>query len=142
MAERWLRVLWPAALLLVFVTSLQGLYEWARPAAPSVGCDRLSSGDLTALERCLAMRPSDVDLLTDAGTAYEQAERWDQAEDAYRRAMAIDPQDGDVRVRLGEVLLRQGDTDGARLQAAAALTVQPGRPAALELMRRSSGGDR
>jgi len=142
MAERWLRVIWPAALLLVFVTSLRGLSERAHPAAPLVDCDRLPSGDLATLERCVAMRPSDLDLLTDAGAAYEHAERWDRAEDAYRRAMAIDPQDGDVRVRLGEVLLRRGDVDGARLQAAAAVAVQPGRMAALDLMRRLGGGDR
>jgi hypothetical protein len=142
MAERWLRLIWPAVLLLVFVTSLRGLSERAHPAVPSVDCDRLTSGDLATLEQCVAMRPSDLDLLTDAGAAYEHAERWEQAEDVYRRAMAIDPQDGDVRVRLGEVLLRRGDVDGARLQAAAAVAVQPGRMAALDLMRRSGGGDR
>ena len=142
MATRWLRVIWPAALLLVFVTNLRDLSERVHPTAPAVDCDRLPPGDLEALERCVAMRPSDVELLTDAGAVYEHAERWDRAEDAYRRATAIDPQDGDVRVRLGEVLLRRGDVDGARLQAAAALAVQPGRTAALELMRRSGGGDR
>jgi Flp pilus assembly protein TadD len=142
MAERWLRVLWPVALLLVFVTSLRGLSERAQPPVSSVDCDRLPPGDLAALERCVAIRPSDLDLLTDAGAAYERAERWDRAEDAYRRAMDIDPQDGDVRVRLGEVLLRRGDVDGARLQAAAALEVQPGRMGALELMRRAGEGDR
>jgi len=142
MATRWLRVIWPAVLLLVFVTNLRDLPERVRPAAPAVDCDRLPPGDLAALERCVAMRPSDVELLTDAGAIYEHAERWDRAENAYRRATAIDPQDGDVRVRLGEVLLRRGDVDGARLQAAAALAVQPGRTTALELMRRSGGGDR
>jgi hypothetical protein len=137
MAARWLRVIWPAVLLLVFVTNLRDLPDRVHPAAPAVDCDRLPPGDLEALERCAAMRPSDVELLTDAGAVYEHAERWDRAEDAYRRA-AIDPQDGDVRVRLGRSC-SDAATSTVPPEAAAALAVQPGRAAALELMRRSGG---
>jgi tetratricopeptide (TPR) repeat protein len=142
MTARWLRVIWPTVLLLVFATNLRGLSGRARPTDPSTDCDHLSPGDLAALERCVALRPSDVELLTDAGAAYEHAERWDRAEEAYRRAIAIDPQDGDVRVRLAEALLLRGDVEGARAQASAALAVQPGRAATLDLIRRSGGDAR
>ena len=75
--------------------------------------------------------------MTDLGGAYEEAAQWDRAEAVYRRALSIDPEDGDVRVRLGVVLLERGDRAAALREATAALAVQPNRIAALELLRRA-----
>ena len=102
---------------------------------------------MPALERCLELRPDDVELMADLGAAYEQAGQWDRAESVYRRALAIDAEDGDIRVRLGNILLRRGDASGARREAVAALAVQPGRAPALDLIGRadaavSAGRDR
>ena len=55
--------------------------------------------------------------MADLGGVYEQAGQWDRAEAVYRRALAIDAEDGDIRVRLGSVLLRRGDAAGARREA-------------------------
>ena len=77
--------------------------------------------------------------MTDLGGAYERLSEWDRAEAVYRRALMIDAEDGDVRVRLGAVLLQRGDAAGARREAMAALAVQPGGTAALELIRRAGG---
>jgi Flp pilus assembly protein TadD len=102
---------------------------------------------VTVLERCLEVRPDDVEMMADLGAAYEQAGEWGRAESMYRRALTIDSEDGDIRVRLGHLLLRRGDALGARREGVAALAVQPGRAPALDLIGRaeaagSAGRDR
>ena len=99
----------------------------ARPRRRRSIADHVAGHDVPALERCLELRPDDVELMADLGAAYEQAGQWDRAESVYRRALAIDAEDGDIRVRLGNILLRRGDAAGARREAVAALAVQPGR---------------
>jgi Flp pilus assembly protein TadD len=74
------------------------------------------------------------------GAAYESAGRLRDAERLYRRALAVDPRDGDVHLRLGEVLLRLGDGRAARSEAEAAAARQPGNPAAIDLIERSASG--
>jgi tetratricopeptide (TPR) repeat protein len=98
-----------------------------------------NSYNAETLERCLAVQPDDVETMKDLGLMYESATKWDRAEAVYRRALAIDPEDGDTRVRLGGLLLRRGDLAGARREAEAALKVQPGSVAALQLFHRASG---
>jgi Flp pilus assembly protein TadD len=144
------QLLWSLALLVIFFTVIRTVDERTRPAAVALDCDHFTAGDTSALERCLELHPDDVEIMTDLGGAYEQAAEWDRAEAVYRRALAIDGEDGDVRVRLGRVLLERGDADGARREAMAALTVQPGGAAARDLIRRAAippgsptaGGDR
>jgi Flp pilus assembly protein TadD len=99
-----------------------------------VDCNHVAAHDVPALERCLELRPDDVELMADLGAALEQAGQWAPAESVYRRALAIDAEDGDIRVRLGHILLKRGDAAGARREAVAALDVQPGRARALELI--------
>jgi Flp pilus assembly protein TadD len=74
--------------------------------------------------------------MAELGGAYEQAGQSDRAEAMYRRALAVDPEDGDIRIRLGQLLLRRGDRSGAEREAMGALAVQPGRSAALDLIGR------
>lgn len=141
------QLIWSAALLLLFFTVIRTVGERTRPATVALDCDHFTAGDTPALERCLELRPDDVEIMTDLGGAYEQAAQWDRAEAVYRRALAIDAEDGDVRVRLARVLLRRGDAAGARREAAAALAIQPGGAAALDLIRHAAlppgtGGDR
>jgi Flp pilus assembly protein TadD len=130
-------LLWSAVLLLLFFTVIRTLGDRTRPAEAALDCDHFAAGDTPALERCLDVRPDDVELMTELGDAYEAAAQWDRAEAVYRRALLFDPEDGDIRVRLGGALLHRGDPAGARREAAAALAVQPGRTVALDLMRRS-----
>jgi uncharacterized protein HemY len=132
------RLVWSAVLLALFFTLIRPLGDRIRPADDARDCDHISPGDTAALGRCIDLRPGDVQLLTDLGNTYEAAGQWDRAEAAYRRALTFDPADGDLRVRLGTVLLRRGDTAGARQEAAAALAVQPNTTAPLELARRAA----
>ena len=132
------QLIWSLALLLIFFTVIRTLGERTRPATVALDCDHFTAGDASALERCLALRPDDVEIMTDLGSAYEQVAQWDRAEAVYRRALTVDADDGDVRVRLGGVLLQRGDAAGARREATAALAVQPGGAAALDLIRRAA----
>jgi len=134
------RLIWSTVLLVLFFAVIRTLGERTRPAAVALDCDHFTAGDMPALERCLELRPDDVQLMTDLGDAYEQAAQWDRAEAVYRRALSIDAEDGDLRVRLGGVLLQRGDAAGARREATAALVVQPGRAAAIDLINRASSG--
>ena len=132
-----LRAIWPVALLLVFFTTIRGLSDQAAPAEAAIDCDRVAAGDVAALERCLALHPDDVEVMSDLGAVYETLDRWERAEAVYRRALTIDPQDGDVHVRLGVLLLRRADFEGAAREGHAALFLQPARPAAQNLIDRA-----
>ena len=140
-SDGWLRVLRPLGLLALFVIVIRGLPDRPRPAAPDAGCDAAASGtaDPATLERCLEIHPEDVELMMDLGAAREKAQQLDQAEALYRRALEVDPDDGDAHLRLGEMLLRRGDKAGAEREGVAALKVLPGSPAALGLLERARG---
>jgi len=131
------QLVWSLVLLLFFFIVVRTLGERTRPTTVALDCEHFTAGDTPALERCLELRPDDVEIMTDLGRAYEQAAQWDRAEAVYRRALAIDAGDGDVRVRLGSVLLQRGDAAGARREGTAALAIQPGGAGALDLIRRA-----
>lgn len=144
--RRAVYVLWPLALLILFLgTFRQSAADTAesRNAKTAKHATVSSLGDLCvqdrgALERCVAEDPANVELLTRLGAAYETGGRGDLAEAAYRRALALDPRDGDVHVRLGELLLKRGDRAGAHAEADAALRWHPASAPAVDLAERSS----
>ena len=82
--------------------------------------------------------PTEVEVLADLGDAQVKNGRADLAERAYRQALALDPRDGDVHVRLGEVLLARGDLVDAHAEAESALRWHPGSARALALAARSA----
>lgn len=136
--RRWIDVAWPAALLLLFVGTFRiGDHDLVPDAVQPV-CDALVKPDAAALERCLTVDPDNVELMTDLGDAYARSRDDGRAEALYRRALSIDPRDGDVHLRLGELLLGRGDAASARAEGAAALRVQPGSLAASRLIERAS----
>ena len=73
----------------------------------------------------------------DLGSAYEASGQLARAEEAYRRALALDPDFADLRLRLGTLLLRRGDAAEAEAEATQALRVQPNRQALLDLQQAS-----
>lgn len=135
----WVRVLRPLGLLVLFVVVIRGLPAGTRSSAPDLDCHftEPNAADVVTLERCLEIHPDDVELLMDAGRGYEGAQQWDRAEASYRRALEVDPDDGDAHLRLGEMLLRRGDAAGAGHEGSAALKIQPGSLAARSLIERS-----
>jgi cytochrome c-type biogenesis protein CcmH/NrfG len=96
---------------------------------------------LARLEHCSALYPDDVELIADLGALYESIDRM-KAELAYTRALMLDPDYADVRLRLGRLLLSRGADAEALKQAEMALRVQPNRAALLDLRNqaRLAGG--
>ena len=140
-ARRAVASAWPILLLALFLGTFRRSAEHAADAEASAACeDDALPGDAAALEQCVALDPGDVGAWSGLGAAYEAAGRGDRAEDAYRRALAIDPRDGDVHVRLGRLLLARGDRAGARGEGEAALTWQPGAAAPRDLIARARQG--
>lgn len=125
MTRTWIDTLWPIALLIVFVVSFRRPTTETARAEPVQLCEAREH-DLRALESCVDAEPRNVELLTDLGDAYRQAGDGGRAEAAYRRALAVDPADGDVHLRLGRLLLDHGDRHAAAVEAQAALQSQPG----------------
>jgi len=102
--------------------------------------DQAPAGDpateIPLLERCADSVATDADLAADLGAAYAAAGRDADAERAYRRALAIDPDFADVHIKLAEQFLRHGSTADAQSHVDAALRIQPNQRAVLELRDR------
>jgi Flp pilus assembly protein TadD len=114
------QIVWPLALLVLFLGTFRRTPQNAS-AAQAADVD-----------------PTDVAVLTDLGDAYLKDGRVDLAEQAYRRALAVDPRDGDVHVRLGELLLARGDRGGASAEAESALRWHPASARAVHLAAQSA----
>jgi tetratricopeptide (TPR) repeat protein len=130
-------LLWCLFFLTAFLF-LRTLGERTRPDAMPLECGHVAV-DMTEMERCLTIRPGDVELMAELGRVYEQAGQWDRAEGVYRQALAVDVDDGDIRVRLGLVLLRRGEAPGARREAEIAVALQPGRMGPRVLLQAAIG---
>jgi cytochrome c-type biogenesis protein CcmH/NrfG len=138
--HHWLPVFWPVALLILFGAVFRGPASDARRSDTAADCETAPADNVSELERCVEGVPDDMEPMIALGAAYESAGRLRDAERLYRRALAVDPRDGDVHLRLGEVLLRLGDGRAARSEAEAAAARQPGNPAAIDLIERSASG--
>jgi cytochrome c-type biogenesis protein CcmH len=132
----------PVAALCLLATVLPAALPSPKTGPSSDTCLTLADSppgagpeSLLRLERCSVLAPNDVQLLADLGAAYEAADTPAKAEAAYRRALALDPDAADVRLRLGTLALVRGDAGEARRQAEAALRVQPNRRALVDLLR-------
>jgi tetratricopeptide (TPR) repeat protein len=131
----------PVAALCLLATVLPAALPSPKTGPSSDTCLTLADSppgvpeSILRLERCSVLTPDDVQLLADLGAAYEAAGEPAKAEAAYRRALAVDPDAADVRLRLGSLELVRGDAGEARRQAAAALRIQPNRRALVDLLR-------
>ena len=136
--RRLIDALWPAALLVLFLGTVRTTARESVSDQSSSICGALHTSDLATLERCLALDTQNVELMTDIGDQYAISGNTDRAEAMYRRALAIDPRDGDVQLRLGELLLKRGDAAAARAAGEAALASQPGSLNAERLIERAA----
>jgi hypothetical protein len=137
MSAGWRRVVLPLLLIAGCVVATRYVPLWMRPADRGVDCSRRPP-DRVTLEQCVGLRPDDIELLTELAVDYERTSSWDRAEAMYRKALAVDPVEGDLHVRLAHVLLTRGDMNGARQQAGIAARLQPGRLLPRELLQRTS----
>jgi Tetratricopeptide repeat len=94
------RVMWPYGALGLFLLVVRIAPSYTRPASPADDCERVSQADSGVIERCLAVRPEDIELMIDLADRYQRSGDRDRAEALYRRALTVDPEDGEVRRRL------------------------------------------
>ena len=140
--RRWMGAVWPAALLLVFLGTFRRTSDEASAGQSAINCDDVHARTMERLELCLELDPRHIEIMTAIGDLHAASGATDRAEEMYRRALAIDPYDGNVHLRLGELLLARGDAPAARVEAAAALQSQPGNPIADRLAERAAKGSR
>jgi tetratricopeptide (TPR) repeat protein len=137
-SREWSRVAWPLAVLVLFAAAFRTQAEHVDRSDPGAECGASRASDVEVLERCLALASDDVEMMLELGRLHESQRRWSDAERVYRRATAVDPDDGDIHLRLGRVLLELGQLAAARKEGEAALAVQPGNQAALHLIERAT----
>jgi cytochrome c-type biogenesis protein CcmH/NrfG len=137
--RRWIDALWPLALLVVFLGTFRRTGDESGRDQASPNCEEARASDIATLEQCLELDPRNVELITVIGDHHVASGATDRAETMYRRALSIDPRDGDVHLRLGELLLTRGDAAAARTEGEAALTSQPGSLTAKRLVERAAG---
>jgi tetratricopeptide (TPR) repeat protein len=140
-----------AAIAVVFLLIAVLPASMAKPASGVSQQECLTLGDrpvaqgatVAVLEECSALYPDDVELLEHLAAAYQTTDS-DRAIRIYTRALELDPSFADLRLRLGRLLLRQGDPAGTLQQVDAALRVQPNRQALLSLRNeaRAAAGER
>jgi cytochrome c-type biogenesis protein CcmH/NrfG len=135
----WIDAVWPAVLLVCFLATFRTTERESAPDEVSSHCAGPHASDVATLEQCLALDPQNVELMTDLGDQYVAQHAAERAEEWYRRALTVDPRDGDVHLRLGELLLARGDAAAALKEAEAALKFQPGSLTAEDLIERASG---
>jgi Flp pilus assembly protein TadD len=80
---------------------------------------------LAALDRSLALAPTEVKSLYNRGNARRRRGDWSGAEQDYRRAVEIDPSHAEARNNLAMLLKQRGDGDGAVEQLELTLRHQP-----------------
>ena len=95
-----------------------------------VGGDRAPI--IANLERLYELRPSDQDvqgllsvMLIREGQVAGEAERFEEAEEVYRRAVAVNPEAGAAQYNLGKLYEQQGAADQAFAQYRAAAAKRP-----------------
>ena len=137
-AARRPSVVGPALLLCLFAAALPARLAGRTSGPSSEQC--LTATDAAArptperrslLEHCTGLYRDDVEAVAELGVMYETSDR-DAAERAYRRALQLDPDYAEIRLRLGRLLVRNHPAE-ALDHAERALLVQPNRPALLAL---------
>jgi Flp pilus assembly protein TadD len=66
---------------------------------------KLIPGEIEELERQYAANPDDVEVVLALANAYAELERWEKAVKAYKLAIQLDPENGDLYNRLGIVFV-------------------------------------
>jgi tetratricopeptide (TPR) repeat protein len=99
------------------------------PALKELAAAATAKGDLTqaapALERVVALRPSDGNAFADLGNVYLQQGRLDEAQKTLARALALDPTLPRANNTAGLAALRKGEAEAAEAHLREAIRLQP-----------------
>ena len=99
------------------------------PALKELAAASTTKGNLTdaaqALERAVALRPSDGNAFADLGSVYLRQGRVDDAEKTLQRALALDPSMPQAHNMLGLAALRKGTAEIAEMHLREAIRLQP-----------------
>lgn len=99
------------------------------PALKELAAAATAKGDLgeaaQALERAVALRPSDGNAFADLGSVYLRQGRVDEAQKILERALALDPTMPRANNMMGLVALRKGATESAEAHLREAIRLQP-----------------
>ncbi|MEJ2212167.1 MAG: tetratricopeptide repeat protein [Anaerolineae bacterium] len=97
---------------------------------PDVACGRNESGREDALARLWSLAGYSASDFVAAGDQSFRAERWDEAEAHYRRALIVDPDEPAARLGLAELSQARGDVEAA-MEAYARLVAESTTPKAV-----------
>src|SRR4029077_19690981 len=104
-------------------------YRWLADPPYDLG-DR--AAPVSALESLPRLEPKDARVWRTLGMIFKENVEYEQARDAFTRSLALDRAQPDVRLELGEMLLKLGDAAAAERELAACRGhVDEGRRAAL-----------
>ncbi|HKQ60405.1 MAG TPA: fused MFS/spermidine synthase [Candidatus Polarisedimenticolaceae bacterium] len=107
-----------------------------RPADPYyLWSARLSDAQLARLRERALQGEGGHQIWVLLGARYALRELPEQAQDAFRRALALDPHDAEALLRLGTLLSRAGDASEGRRWLERFLEVAPTHPAAADVRR-------
>jgi tetratricopeptide (TPR) repeat protein len=99
------------------------------PALKGLAAAAIAKGDLTeaapALERVVALRPSDANAFADLGDVYLRQGRVDEALKTLARGLALDPTLPLSNNTMGLAALRKGDAEAAEAHLREAIRFQP-----------------
>jgi tetratricopeptide (TPR) repeat protein len=71
------------------------------------------AGNLAELKQQFYANPDDVEVILALANAYADLGRWEEAVEAYKIAIKLDPENGDLYKRLGVVFVALDDPDDA-----------------------------
>jgi tetratricopeptide (TPR) repeat protein len=99
------------------------------PALKELAAAATAKGDFTeaapALERVVALRPSDANAFADLGNVYLRQGRLDEAQKTLARALALDPTLPLANNTMGLAALRKGEAEAAEVHLREAIRLQP-----------------
>ncbi len=82
--------------------------------------------DAIAAQKTLSLQsPGDADVLNDLGNLLAMAGRLSEAEEAYRRAVGLEPANTSSRYNLALVLMEQGETKQAMVELKSVIDINP-----------------
>jgi len=96
-----------------------------RPAAPYPAAPLITADDIRHLQDAAKMAPKSAAAWTALGNAYMDTKQFNEAIEAYQKALALDPKNVDVRVDVGTCYRGAGKPEKALEEYRKALAINP-----------------